>query len=71
MIFETTQVTENGEVMVPETIRDQMNLQPGEKFLVTTTGNSILFKRMVEKTQEEADEFWARLKGQQSVSSLA
>ncbi len=68
MIFETAQVSMDGEVVVPEAIRDQMNLQPGEKFLVTATGNSILFKRLVEKTQEEADDFWARVKEQKQAA---
>jgi len=68
MIFETTVVSDEGEVAVPEAIRDQMNLQPGEKFLVTASGDSILFKRLVEKTQEEADEFWARVKEKRTVA---
>ncbi|MCA9411448.1 MAG: AbrB/MazE/SpoVT family DNA-binding domain-containing protein [Candidatus Omnitrophica bacterium] len=67
MIFETTQATPEGQVLVPEAILDKMNVQPGEKFLVTVSGDSILFKRLVEKTQEEADAFWARVKEQRSA----
>ncbi|MCA9443337.1 MAG: hypothetical protein KC964_21225 [Candidatus Omnitrophica bacterium] len=67
MIFETTQATSEGQVLVPEAILGKMNVQPGEKFLVTVSGDSILFKRLVEKTQEEADAFWARVKEQRTA----
>jgi len=67
MIFVTTEVNLDGEVVVPEAIRDQLNLKPGEKFLVTASGDSILLKRMVEKTQEQAEDFWARVKGRGSA----
>jgi AbrB family looped-hinge helix DNA binding protein len=62
MIFETILVSEEGEFLVPDSIREQMNLKPGEKFLITSSGDSILLKRLVEKTQEDADNFWARVK---------
>lgn len=70
MIFETTQVNDEGGMSIPETIRAQMDLRPGEKFLVTASGNSILLKRLVEKTPEEAEDFWERVKPKSRVVSL-
>ncbi len=68
MIFEMVLVSEEGSFQVPESIRDQMDLKPGEKFLMTVSGNSILLKRMIEKNQEEANDFWSRVKEPHGVA---
>jgi AbrB family looped-hinge helix DNA binding protein len=42
----TTRMTSKGQVVIPEEIREHMNLEPGVKFIVMATGDSIIFKKI-------------------------
>lgn len=42
----TTKMTSKGQVVIPEEIRDYMNLEPGVKFLIMASEDSIIFKKI-------------------------
>jgi len=43
----TTKMTSKGQVVIPEEIRDYMNLESGAKFIVLAMGDSIIFKQIM------------------------
>lgn len=42
----TTKMTSKGQVVIPEEIREHMNLEPGVKFLIMASEDSIIFKKI-------------------------
>lgn len=62
----TTKMTTKGQVVIPEEIRDYMNLKPGVKFVVLTIGDSIMLKPIIMPDREylrgllEQSRAWAK-----------
>lgn len=52
----TTKMTSKGQVVIPEEIREYMNLKSGVKFLVMATTDSIIFKKIHPIPQEDINE---------------
>lgn len=48
----TTKMTSKGQVVIPEEIRDHMQLESGVRFLVLASDDSILFKRIYPPKQD-------------------
>ncbi len=44
--FEVTKMGERGQVVIPQEFRKRMGLQRGEKFIVVSEGDVLLFKRL-------------------------
>lgn len=61
----TTKMSSKGQVVIPEEIRDLLNLETGEKFIVMGSGDAIIFKRINPIPKKDVD---ALLK---NASSLA
>lgn len=51
----TTKMTSKGQVVIPEEIREYMNLESGVKFLVMATTDSIIFKKIHPIPPEDID----------------
>lgn len=49
----TTKMTSKGQVVIPEEIREYMNLESGVKFVVMATGDSIIFKKITPFSQRD------------------
>lgn len=52
MEIEITKLTSKGQVVIPQEIREEKKLKPGERFLVYDTEDSIVLKRV--KNLQEA-----------------
>ena len=47
-VSDITTVSSKGQVVLPVSIRNEMNIQPGAKFMIFSDGESILLKPIVE-----------------------
>jgi len=45
-IFETTNLSSRGQVVIPQKIRDRLNLHDGEKFIVIGEKDTIILKKL-------------------------
>lgn len=55
----TTKMTSKGQVVIPEDIRDYMELESGTKFVVVAVGDSIIFKKIQPIPEEDIKELLA------------
>lgn len=52
-VSEITSVSSKGQVVLPVSIRNEMNIQPGAKFMIFSDGESILLKPIIEPDASE------------------
>ena len=45
--MEITSMSSRGQIVIPQDIREELNLEEGEKFIVVGDGNTIILKRIV------------------------
>ena len=63
---EITSVSSKGQLVLPVSIRNEMNIQPGTKFMVFSDGESILLKPIIEpniaevRSMMDAANKWAK-----------
>ncbi len=53
MEFEITRLGERGQIVIPLSFREHLNLQKGEKFIVIEQGDNIVLRRIKAPTKEE------------------
>ena len=53
MEFEITKLGERGQIVIPQSFRDNLKLEKGEKFMVVEQDGTILLKRLAPPTKEE------------------
>lgn len=53
MEFEITKLGERGQVVIPQSFRDEMSLHKGEKFMVLQRGDMLVLKRLSAPTKED------------------
>ena len=64
-VSEITSVSSKGQVVLPVSIRNEMNIQPGAKFMIFSDGESILLRPVIEpdisevKAMFDAANAWA------------
>jgi len=62
----TTKMSSKGQVVIPETIRNELGLSPGDQFVVVADGDVVIFKtispppmqqfdKIVEKARQQAE----------------
>ncbi len=51
--FEVTKMGERGQVVIPQEFRKRMGLHRGEKFIVVSEGDALLFKRLSAPSLQE------------------
>ena len=63
MEFDIVKVTSRGQIVIPKSIRVDMGIEEGEKFLAYDRDNTIVLKRLagVEKGETELEEAFAPL----------
>jgi antitoxin PrlF len=44
--IEITSVSSRGQIVIPQSLRDRMNIQTGEKFVVIGEDNTIILKKL-------------------------
>lgn len=50
---ELTKMSSRGQIVIPQDIREEMNLKEGEAFAVTGSGDTLLLKRVKTPSREE------------------
>lgn len=53
MEFEITKMGERGQVVIPQSFREHLKLEKGEKFMVIEEGENLLLKRIKPPTKDE------------------
>ena len=56
----TTKMSSKGQVVIPEAIRKQLNLEPGEQFVVMAESDIVILKRITPPTIDEFEPLLAR-----------
>ncbi|MBS3061724.1 MAG: AbrB/MazE/SpoVT family DNA-binding domain-containing protein [Candidatus Diapherotrites archaeon] len=69
---ELTKMSSRGQVVIPQDLRDEMNLQEGETFAVVRTGDTLLLKRVKAPSREEILADWKKTvtEGNKQVKKL-
>lgn len=60
MDIEVTKIGERGQIVIPQSIRDEMHLAKGEKFIVLHKDNMVILKRLIEPTTKEISELFRK-----------
>ncbi len=55
MDVEITTIGERGQIVIPQTLRDHLNIEKGEKFMVLERGDMILLKRIRAPSTEDIE----------------
>ena len=59
----TTKVSSKGQVVIPANVRKAANLKRGEKILAIAIGNTVVLKKIVDKSFEETMKpVWSRVR---------
>lgn len=58
--LEVTKLSSKGQVVIPQKIRDEMRLHPGEKFIVFHGGDTIILKTLEMPSFENFDRLIAK-----------
>ena len=53
MEFEITKIGERGQVVIPQTFREEMDLHTGDKFMVLQRGDTLVLKRLRAPSRED------------------
>lgn len=53
MEFEITKIGERGQVVIPQSFREQMHLHKGDKFIILQQGDAIILKRLRAPTKSD------------------
>lgn len=56
MEFEITKLGERGQIVIPQSFREHLKLQKGEKFMIIEQGDNLLLKRIKPPTKDEFEE---------------
>jgi len=68
--FATTKMSSRGQVVIPESVRSEMGLKPGSKFIVLWQDDVVMLKVIAPPSMEEFAALHKRLRQQASKSGL-
>jgi len=60
MEFEVTRLGERGQIVIPQSFRENLKLRKGEKFMVIEQGGTIMLKRLEPPTKQEFEQLLKR-----------
>lgn len=66
----TTKMSSKGQIVIPETIRKQLDLQPGSQFVVVGGKDAVVLKRISPPVMAEFDEVIAEARRQARKAGL-
>ena len=66
----TTKMSSKGQVVIPETIRKRLGLQPGDQFVVVASKDAVILKAIATPTMDEFDELLAEARKQARRAGL-
>lgn len=62
--FEVTTITSRGQVVIPQAIREDLRISPGNKFVVIGTGDTIILKKMEMPSMGDLKKLLARTRSE-------
>ena len=62
MSVATTKLSSRGQVVIPEKLRKELGLKPGDEFAVTRVDDKLLFEKVEPMSVEEFDELLADIR---------
>lgn len=66
----TTKMSSKGQVVIPETIRKRLGLEPGDQFVVVASKDAVILKTIAAPTMDEFDELLAEARKQARRAGL-
>lgn len=69
--IQITSVSSRGQVVIPQSIRDQLNIKPREKFAVAGEDGTIIFKRIEMPKKKDFDTLLKRTREFAKTTALA
>ena len=66
----TTKMSSRGQVVIPESIREQLGLRAGDQFIVVGQGDIVMLKVITPPSIAEYDELKKRLRSQARKAGL-
>ena len=66
----TTKMSSRGQVVIPEKIRERLNLKPGAEFVIIAKDDVVLFKKVSPPSWEQFDSLIREARRQARVSAL-
>ena len=66
----TTKLSSRGQVVIPESIREQLGLKPGDQFIVVGQGDVVMLKVITPPSIDEYDELKKTLRAQARQAGL-
>jgi AbrB family looped-hinge helix DNA binding protein len=66
----TTKMSSRGQVVIPEKIRERLNLKPGTEFVIIAKGDVVLFKKVSPPSWEQFDALIREARRQARISAL-
>jgi AbrB family looped-hinge helix DNA binding protein len=66
----TTRMSSRGQVVIPETIRNEMGLEAGAQFVVISQGDAVMLKRLSNPSAEEFAVLHERLRRKARAAGL-
>ncbi len=62
--FQVTTITSRGQVVIPQAIREDMEINPGNKFAVIGSGDTIILKKMEMPSAEDLKKLLAQTRSE-------
>ena len=66
----TTKMSSKGQIVIPEAVRDQMNLRPGAQFVVIGEKDVVILKSITKPSMTEFDSIILRARRQAKVAGM-
>ena len=66
----TTRMSSKGQVVIPESIREDLGLQPGEQFVVVGRGDVVILKTLTAPDTRQFDELVRKARRQARKAGL-
>ena len=66
----TTKMSSKGQVVIPEAIRKQLGLEPGDQFVVVASKDAVILKVITPPTMDQFDELLADARKQARRAGL-
>ena len=60
MEFEVATIGERGQIVIPQSLRDEMSLRKGDKFMVLQRGDMLIFKKLRAPSLEDFENLLKR-----------
>ena len=66
----TTKLSSRGQVVIPESVREQLGLKPGDQFIVVGQGDVVMLKVITPPSIDEYDDLKKKLRSQARKAGL-